>query len=53
MVNLIEVKKSMLKRTMMVMYSGANIDSHQVRIVLAEKGVNVDIIKVDENHPYH
>jgi len=41
----------MLKRTMMVMYSGANIDSHQVRIVLAEKGVNVDIIKVDENHP--
>ncbi|HLD16299.1 MAG TPA: stringent starvation protein SspA [Coxiellaceae bacterium] len=42
----------MLKRSMMIMYSGArDIYSHQVRIVLAEKGVNVDIVNVDDNHP--
>ncbi len=42
----------MMKRTIMTLYSGAlDIYSHQVRIVLAEKGVSVDILNVDENHP--
>ena len=42
----------MLKRSIMTLYSGpTDIYSHQVRIVLAEKGVSVDIIKVDTNHP--
>ena len=42
----------MLKRSVMTLYSGA-LDpfSHQVRIVLAEKGVSVDILSIDENHP--
>ena len=32
------------KRAVMTLFSGANdMYSHQVRIVLAEKGVNVDI----------
>lgn len=43
---------TILKRAIMTLYSGdLDIYSHQVRIVLAEKGVNVDIINVDENHP--
>ncbi|MFV9989020.1 MAG: glutathione S-transferase N-terminal domain-containing protein [Coxiella endosymbiont of Dermacentor nuttalli] len=42
----------MLKRSVMTLYSGPmDIYSHQVRIVLAEKGVSVDIINVDANHP--
>lgn len=42
----------MLKRSVMTLYSGAlDIYSHQVRIVLAEKGVSVDILNVDANHP--
>ncbi|MFW0094722.1 MAG: glutathione S-transferase N-terminal domain-containing protein [Coxiella endosymbiont of Haemaphysalis qinghaiensis] len=42
----------MLKRSIMTLYSGhTDIYSHQVRIVLAEKGVSVDIIDVDANHP--
>lgn len=42
----------MLKRSVMTLYSGAlDIYSHQVRIVLAEKGVSVDILNVDDNHP--
>lgn len=42
----------MLKRSVMTLYSGAlDIYSHQVRIVLAEKGVSVDILNVDGNHP--
>ncbi len=42
----------MLKRSVMTLYSGAlDIYSHQVRIVLAEKGVSVDILNVDINHP--
>ncbi len=41
-----------LKRSVMTLYSGAmDIYSHQVRIVLAEKGVSVDILNVDANHP--
>jgi RNA polymerase-associated protein len=37
------------KRTIMSLYSDCNdIYSHQVRIVLAEKGVNVDIMSVKE-----
>src|SRR3990167_4525326 len=36
----------------MTLYSGAlDIYSHQVRIVLAEKGVTVDVLNVDVNHP--
>jgi RNA polymerase-associated protein len=36
----------------MTLYSDPNdIESHQVRIVLAEKGVTVDVIQVDESHP--
>lgn len=42
----------MLKRSVMTLYSGAlDIYSHQARIVLAEKGVSVDILNVDANHP--
>lgn len=42
----------MLKRSTMILYSGPlDIYSHQVRIVLAEKGVHVDILSVDANHP--
>jgi len=41
------------KRSVMTMFSGeADIYSHQVRIVLAEKGINVEIEQVDmENLP--
>jgi RNA polymerase-associated protein len=40
------------KRTIMSLYSDNNdIYSHQVRIVLAEKGVNVDILPVKVNEP--
>ena len=39
------------KRSVMTLFSGANdIYSHQVRIVLAEKGVNVDIHLVDPSN---
>ena len=38
------------KRTIMSLYSDSDdIYSHQVRIVLAEKGVNVDIISIKKN----
>lgn len=43
----------MLKRSIMTLYSGyTDIYSHQVRIVLAEKGVSVDVINVDANLPH-
>lgn len=43
---------TVLKRATMTLYSGdLDVYSHQVRIVLAEKGVNVDVINVDANHP--
>lgn len=43
---------TLLKRSVMTLYSGAtDIYSHQVRIVLAEKGVSVDVLSVDANHP--
>lgn len=43
---------TLLKRSVMTLYSGArDIYSHQVRIVLAEKGVSVDVLNVDPNHP--
>lgn len=43
---------TMIKRTVMTLYSGSeDVYSHQVRLVLAEKGVSVDIIVVDEYHP--
>lgn len=39
------------KRSIMTLFSGANdMFSHQVRIVLAEKGVSVDIVQVDVNN---
>lgn len=39
------------KRSVMSLYSGAkDMKSHQVRIVLAEKGVNVDIKQVDPDN---
>jgi stringent starvation protein A len=37
----------MIKRSIMTLYSGpADIDSHQIRIVLAEKGVSVDVLSI-------
>ncbi len=43
---------TMMKRSVMTLYSGAmDIYSHQTRIVLAEKGVSVDVLNVDANHP--
>jgi stringent starvation protein A len=41
-----------LKRSTMVLYSGAlDISSHRVRIVLAEKGIAVDIHHIDVSAP--
>ena len=40
----------MNKRTVMTLYSGDDIYSHQVRIVLAEKGVNVDVLNISQEH---
>ncbi|SHI06279.1 stringent starvation protein SspA [Ferrimonas marina] len=38
------------KRSVMALYSGASdLYSHQVRIVLAEKGVGVEVLQVDPN----
>lgn len=38
----------MIKRSVMTLYSGpSDIDSHQIRIVLAEKGVTVDVLSVN------
>lgn len=43
---------TMIKRSVMTLYSGpADIDSHQARIVLAEKGVTVDVLNVKFNQP--
>lgn len=43
---------TMIKRSVMTLYSGpVDIDSHQVRIVLAEKGVTVDVLRVDPEQP--
>lgn len=43
---------SILKRSVMTLFSGQTDPySHQVRMVLAEKGVTVDIISVDRNDP--
>src|SRR3989338_10432624 len=43
---------TMLKRSAMVLYSGpADLDSHQARIVLAEKGVTVDVLHLDTQQP--
>lgn len=43
---------TVIKRSVMALYSGpTDIDSHQARIVLAEKGVTVDVVNVDSNHP--
>ncbi|MEJ6077366.1 stringent starvation protein A [Vibrio sp. 1-Bac 57] len=40
------------KRSVMTLFSGpSDLYSHQTRIVLAEKGVNVDITSVDEENP--
>ena len=37
------------KRSVMTLFSGNDMFSHQVRIVLAEKGVTFDICMVDVN----
>ncbi|MCX7121444.1 MAG: glutathione S-transferase N-terminal domain-containing protein [Gammaproteobacteria bacterium] len=43
---------TVIKRSVMALYSGpADIDSHQARIILAEKGVTVDVVSVDVNQP--
>ena len=43
---------TVLKRSVMTLYSGpADLDSHQARIVLAEKGVTVDVVAIDVNNP--
>lgn len=43
---------TILKRSVMALYSGVNDpESHQARIVLAEKGVSVDVLNVDPDHP--
>lgn len=43
---------SMVKRSVMTLYSGAaDIHSHRVRIVLAEKGVSVDILNINVDEP--
>ena len=43
---------TMIKRSVMTLYSGpVDINSHQVRIVLAEKGVTVDVLNIKPNQP--
>ncbi|MDP1573310.1 MAG: glutathione S-transferase N-terminal domain-containing protein [Coxiellaceae bacterium] len=43
---------TVLKRSVMTLYSGpADLDSHQARIVLAEKGVTVDVLPIDVAQP--
>lgn len=43
---------TMLKRSVMTLYSGpADLDSHQARIVLAEKGVTVDVVSTTDDTP--
>lgn len=43
---------TMIKRSVMALYSGpTDLDSHQARIVLAEKGVTVDVLSVNSNQP--
>lgn len=43
---------TVLKRSVMTLYSGEKCPySHRVRIVLAEKGVSVDILNVDIDNP--
>jgi RNA polymerase-associated protein len=40
------------KRTVMTLYTDqSDVYSHQVRIVLAEKGVNVEVVSVDPQNP--
>lgn len=43
---------TVLKRSVMTLYSGPlDVNSHKVRIVLAEKGVTVDVLSTDPNNP--
>lgn len=37
------------KRSVMQLYSTSDIDSHRARIVLAEKGILVDVIEIDRH----
>lgn len=37
------------KRSVMILYSSSDIDSHRTRIVLAEKNILVDVIEVDRH----
>lgn len=41
----------MVRRSVMTLFSDSSYYSHQVRIVLAEKGVSVDVLNIDTNHP--
>jgi RNA polymerase-associated protein len=42
---------TVVRRSVMTLHSGAlDVYSHRVRIVLAEKGVNVDILHIDPNN---
>ncbi len=39
------------RRSVMTLFSGdADVYSHQVRLVVAEKGINVDVVSVDSNN---
>ena len=43
---------ALVRRSSMLLYSHPNdIDSHRVRIVLAEKAVSVEVINIDPNDP--
>lgn len=43
---------TIIKKSVMTLHSGtSDVYSHRVRIVLAEKGVTVDIIHIDSNNP--
>lgn len=43
---------TVIKRSVMTIFSSSqDIDSHRVRIVLAEKGVSVDVLSIDPDNP--
>ena len=42
---------TLMKRSTMTLLTDDDYQSHQVRIVAAVKGVSVEVVHVDENHP--
>ena len=42
---------TLMKRSTMTLLTDDGYNSHQVRIVAAVKGVSVEVVHVDENHP--